>query len=90
MVLEISKESFHEQVLQASMSVLVDFWSPMCGPCRMLDPIIKELAVEKEGAFRFVKINVWDEPELATKSRISGAATADRPAQGNGLARYAG
>jgi thioredoxin 1 len=75
MVLEISKASFHEQVLQASMPVLVDFWSPMCGPCRMLDPILKELAAEKEGLYRFVKVNAWDEPELATKYRISGLPT---------------
>jgi thioredoxin 1 len=75
MVLELTKDTFQEQVLGSPIPVLVDFWSPACGPCRMLDPIIKELAVEKEGCFRFVKINAWDEPELATTYRVSGLPT---------------
>ena len=75
MVLELTKSTFQEQVLRSTMPVVVDFWSPTCGPCRRLEPIIKELEVEKEGDFRFGKVNAWDEADLATEYRISAVPT---------------
>lgn len=75
MVLELTMETFHQEVLQSQVPVLVDFWSPGCGPCRMLAPVIKELAAEAEGRFRFGTINAWDEPGLATQFKISAVPT---------------
>jgi thioredoxin 1 len=62
---EISNEKFSEMVLKAKLPVLVDFWAPWCGPCRMVAPIVDELANEYDGKVSFVKINVDDNPETA-------------------------
>ncbi len=70
-VLHITKENFEQEVLQSSMPVLVDLWASWCGPCRMLAPIIEELAEEYAHSVKFGKINVDEEPELATQFRVS-------------------
>jgi thioredoxin 1 len=67
--LHITKENFDEVVLKSEVPVLVDFWAPWCGPCRMLTPVIEELAEEVTTA-KIGKINVDEEPELAQKFRV--------------------
>ena len=67
--LHITKENFEEVVLKSEVPVLVDFWAPWCGPCRMLTPVIEELAEEVTNA-KIGKINVDEEPELAQKFRV--------------------
>ena len=62
---EISNEKFSEMVLKAKLPVLVDFWAPWCGPCRMVAPVVDELANEYDGKVSFVKINVDDNLETA-------------------------
>ena len=62
---EISSEKFSEMVLKAKLPVLVDFWAPRCGPCRMVAPVVDELASEYDGKVSFVKINVDDNLETA-------------------------
>lgn len=61
---KISKENFENEVLKSEKLVLVDFFAEWCGPCRMLSPIVEQIAEERED-IKVVKINVDDEPELA-------------------------
>ena len=64
--ININKENFKEEVLNSEKKVLLDFWAPWCGPCRMVLPIIEEIAEENED-IKVVKINVDEEPELANQ-----------------------
>ena len=63
-VIEITKENFQQEVLNAEKPVLVDFWASWCGPCRMVGPIVEEIAQEREDVI-VGKINVDEQPELA-------------------------
>lgn len=69
-VLELTNENFTEQVLNADTPVLVDFWAPWCGPCRMVGPVIEELATDFLGKVKVGKVNVDEQPDLAAKYRI--------------------
>ncbi len=69
-VLHINSENFDELVGKSDVPVLVDFWAPWCGPCKMLGPIIDEVAKEADG-FKVGKVNVDDDEELAMKFRIA-------------------
>jgi thioredoxin 1 len=75
MVQELTTDRFDAQLESAATPVLVDFWSPACGPCRLQDTVLKELEVESNGRFQIQKVNVWDEPELATRFRVSAVPT---------------
>src|SRR5262245_4042643 len=70
-MLELTKDTFDREVLQAPVPVLVDFYAPNCGPCRMQAPVIKELAGEVGERFRVATINAWAELDVATRFRIS-------------------
>ena len=75
MVQELTVDAFDDQVVASEIPVLVDFWSPGCGPCRLQDPILTELASEGVGRFEVKKVNVWDEPDLATRFDVSAVPT---------------
>ena len=64
--IHVNKNNFQEEVLNSDKPVLVDFWAPWCGPCRMVLPIIEEIAEENED-IKVVKINVDEDPELANQ-----------------------
>jgi len=65
MAIEINDSNFKSEVTDSAMPVLVDFWAPWCGPCKMIAPILEELAKEYDGKVKVVKINVDDSPNTA-------------------------
>ena len=67
----LTKENFKEEVLSSDKTVLVDFWAPWCGPCRMVAPVVAEIAEAHEGTLKVGKVNVDDEPELAMEYGIN-------------------
>lgn len=71
----ITKENFEKEVLKSDIPVLVDFWATWCGPCRMLSPIVDEIADEVEGKAKVGKINVDEQPELAAEYRVMSIPT---------------
>lgn len=73
--LKITKANFESEVVNASLPVLLDFYADWCGPCRMLAPTVEQLAEEYEGKLVVGKINVDDEPELATRFRVASIPT---------------
>lgn len=71
----LTKENFAQEVLNADLPVLVDFWATWCGPCRMLAPVIEQIAAENEGKLKVGKVNVDEQEELAIKFRVSAIPT---------------
>ena len=71
----VTDDTFEELVLDASVPVLVDFWAPWCGPCRMIAPIVEELAAKYEGRAVIAKVNTDENIDLATNLGIMGIPT---------------
>ena len=71
MIKNITAETFEQEVLMSSAPVLVDFWAPWCGPCRMLGPVFEEVSNKYDGKAVFVKVNVDEEEAAAIKYGIS-------------------
>ena len=63
--LKITRGNFENEVMKSNIPVLIDFWAPWCGPCRMMGPIIEQLAEEYEGKAKVGKVNVDEEGELS-------------------------
>ncbi len=74
-VLEFTDSNFQSDVLDTDQPVLVDFWAPWCGPCKMLAPTIEELAGEYDGRARIGKMNTDENPQTATAHQISAIPT---------------
>lgn len=75
MIKEVGDLNFDQEVVNSGEVVIVDFWASWCGPCRMIAPIIEELAGEFEGKAKFVKVNVDDNPSTSEKYRVASIPT---------------
>jgi thioredoxin 1 len=74
-LVNVTDDSFESEVLESDVPVLVDYWAPWCGPCRMAAPVLEKIAGEYEGRLKVCKVNVDEEREVASKHRIMSIPT---------------
>ncbi|MBD2090144.1 thioredoxin [Microcoleus sp. FACHB-1515] len=72
---QVTDSTFNQEVLESDVPVLVDFWAPWCGPCRMVAPVVDEIAEQYSGQVKVVKVNTDDNPSVASKYGIRSIPT---------------
>ena len=71
-VMALTDATFHHEIKHSAVPVLVDYWAPWCGPCRVLGPVVEQIAAERAGALKVAKVNVDEEPHLADLAGVRG------------------
>ena len=74
-VIELTKQNFQSEVAESKEKVLIDFWASWCGPCRMVSPIVEEIAEESPAGVKVCKVNVDEQPELAQQFQVMSIPT---------------
>jgi thioredoxin 1 len=72
---ELNEENFEAEVLKSNQVVLVDFWAPWCGPCKMLAPVLDEIALDQAGRVKLAKVNLDQSPTLAQRYNVQSIPT---------------
>jgi len=75
MVINVSDQSFENEVIKSTLPVLIDIWAPWCGPCRMVAPVVEGLAEKYNGKVKFCRLNVDENPQTAAKYRVMSIPT---------------
>jgi thioredoxin 1 len=89
-ILELTETNFDRNVLKSTIPVLVDFWSPSCGPCRMLAPVLEELAKENVGDAKIAKVNIAQFPQIGARFGVEMLPTLLFFNKGNVVERMVG
>ena len=89
-ITELSSSNFEQEVLKSSQPVLVDFWAPWCGPCRMIGPVVEELAGENADSLKVGKINIDDAQDIAATYGVSSIPTLMIFKNGDVIDRFVG
>ncbi|MBU0569447.1 thioredoxin [Patescibacteria group bacterium] len=89
-VADIADKDFEEKVLKADMPVLIDFWAPWCGPCKMAEPMLEELSEEYENRVVIVKINIDENQEFSEKYSVMSIPTTILFKDGEEIGRQVG
>jgi len=74
-VSEVSDATFEEEVIQSDKPVVVDFWAPWCGPCRVIGPILEQMSDQHGGKVKFLKLNVDDNPQTSARYSVLSIPT---------------
>jgi thioredoxin 1 len=89
-ILNIDQTNFQQEVLEAGVPVLVDFTAEWCGPCKMLDPVVKQLAQEWDGRVKVVKLDIDENQDLTVQYRVMGVPTLMLFVKGQPVQRVSG